>query len=59
MVKVNGVKNKKSIILKEDKIIMKDTFLKIKSMVTVNLFGIQAIFTEVIIMKMKDKDMEL
>lgn len=36
---------------------MKGTFLKIKNMVMENLHGIQAIFIEVIIMKMNVKDM--
>jgi hypothetical protein len=44
-------------IQKEDKILTKDTFLKIKNMVMENLSGIQVIYTEVITMKMKDKDM--
>jgi hypothetical protein len=57
MVKVDGVKQQKKMIQKEDKILTKDTFLKIKNMVMENSYGIQAIFTEVITMKMKDKDM--
>ena len=57
MVKVDGVKQQKKVIQKEDKILTKDTFLKIKNMVMENLFGIQAIYTEVITMKMNDKDM--
>jgi len=57
MVKVDGVKQQKKMIQKEDKILTKDTFLKIKNMVMENSNGIQAIFTEVITMKMNDKDM--
>ena len=57
MVKVDGVKQQKKVIQKEDKILTKDTFLKIKNMVMENLSGIQAIYTKVITMKMKDKDM--
>ena len=57
MVKVDGVKQQKMVIQKEDKILTMDTFLKIKNMVMENLFGIQAIYTEVITMKMNDKDM--
>lgn len=57
MVKVDGVKQQKKMIQKEDKILTKDTFLKIKNMVMENSYGIQAIFTEVITMKMNDKDM--
>ena len=57
MVKVDGVKQQKMVIQKEDKILMMDTFLKIKNMVMENLSGIQVIYTEVITMKMKDKDM--
>jgi len=57
MVKVDGVKHQKKVIQKEDKILTKGTFLKIKNMVMENLFGIQAIYTEVITMKMNDKDM--
>ena len=56
MVKVDGVKQQKKVIQKEDKILTKDTFLKIKNMVMENLSGIQVIYTEVITMKMKDKD---
>jgi hypothetical protein len=57
MVKVDGVKRQKKGIQKEGKILMKVTFLKIKNMVMENLSGIQAIFTEVITMKMNVKDM--
>ena len=57
MVKVDGVKHQKKVIQKEDKILTKGTFLKIKNMVMENLSGIQVIYTEVITMKMKDKDM--
>jgi len=57
MVKVDGVKLQKKKILKEGKILTKDTFLKIKNMVMENLSGIRAIFIEVIIMKMNVKDM--
>jgi len=57
MVKVDGVKRQKKGIQKESKILMKVTFLKIKNMVMENLSGIQAIFTEVITMKMNVKDM--
>jgi len=57
MVKVDGVKLQKKKILKEGKILTKDTFLKIKNMVMENLPGIRAIFIEVIIMKMNVKDM--
>jgi hypothetical protein len=58
MVKVDGVKQQKMVIQKEDKILTMDTFLKIKNMVMENLFGIQAIYIEVITMKMNDKDMD-
>ena len=57
MVKVDGVKQQNKLIQKEDKILTKDTFLKIKNMVMENLSGIQVIYTKVITMKMKDKDM--
>lgn len=57
MVKVDGVKLQKKKILKEGKILTKDTFLKIKNMVMENLSGIRAIFIEVTIMKMNVKDM--
>jgi hypothetical protein len=57
MVKVDGVKRQKKGIQKEGKILMKVTFFKIKNMVMENLSGIQAIFTEVITMKMNVKDM--
>ena len=58
MVKVDGVKQQKMVIQKEDKILTMDTFLKIKNMVMENLFGIQAIYIKVITMKMNDKDMD-
>lgn len=57
MGKEDGVRQLKKVIQEEDKILMKGTFLKIKNMVMENLPGIQAIITEVITMKMNDKDL--